>query len=208
MFGYLKKAAKNIFSGSKKTDTVSKLTESKIGLEQKRDVIYIEIDKITKQESELLKKGKESESQLSKKILAGQIAQLRKTMSSLNTRAGMINQQIDIISTDLHNQTIIAMKKEMPSYSAETLTENAVAAEEMLEELTANADSLGSVSNIQSYMSQEELDILAEFETPSTETQKASTELDDDDDDDDDDDHPPIKRQYPNWSHKEAKVKS
>lgn len=97
--------------------------------------------------------------------LAAQLAQLRKDITRQNATAAMLNKQINIVSTDIHNLTLIQQGEMASLPDTEELTENAVRAEEMLETLKADADLVSSLETgiEESLTSDEELAILREF---------------------------------------------
>jgi len=78
----------------------------------------------------------------------------------------MLNQQINIISTDVHNLTLIQQGEMAQLPDTEELTENAVKAEELLETLAANSEMVESLETgmADAVTSEEELAILKEFE--------------------------------------------
>jgi hypothetical protein len=95
---------------------------------------------------------------------------LRKDISRQNTTANMLNQQINILSTDIHNLTLIQQGQMASLPDTEELTQNAVKAEEMLETLKADADMVTSLETglADVASSDEELAILQEFDAPET----------------------------------------
>ena len=111
---------------------VNMLSERRAALAQRRDRLYEEIGKLEQRESDLLKQGRENKSTVTRRRLAAQDAQLRKDIARQNTTARMLNQQINIISTDIHNLTLIQQGQVASLPDANELTENAVRAEEML----------------------------------------------------------------------------
>ncbi|MFQ5490707.1 MAG: hypothetical protein ACE5GE_08305 [Phycisphaerae bacterium] len=147
-------------------EKINILAERRAGLAQRRERIYEDIGKLEEKESRLLDQGKQSTSSVVKRRLASQLAQLRKDIGRQNTTANMLNQQINILSTDIHNLTLIQQGQMAQLPSTEALTENAVQAEEMLETLKADADLVGSLeTGLGEVMtSDEELAILQEFE--------------------------------------------
>jgi hypothetical protein len=98
--------------------------------------------------------------------LAAQLAQLRKDIIRQNTTAAMLNQQINIISTDIHNLTLIQQGQIARLPETQELTEHAVAAEEMLESLNADAEMVGTLETGMDIKlaSADEQAILKEFE--------------------------------------------
>ncbi len=152
---------------------INLLAERRAALAQRRDRIYEDITKLEEKEANLVAQGKAATSQVPRRRLAAQVAQMRKDIARLNTTAGMLNQQINIISTDIHNLTLIQQGELAKLPDTEELTENAVKAEEMLETLKADADLVGSLETgmEQSLVSEEELAILSEFEGTSEEAE-------------------------------------
>ena len=160
---------KQLFSGeADEAQKINALAERRALLAQRRDRIYEDIGGLEKKETDLLEEGKRTSSQIARRRLAAQLAQLRKDISRQNTTAGMLNKQINILSTDIHNLTLIQQGQAAELPTTEALTENAVKAEELLETLAADAD---MVSGLETGLSEavtndEELAILREFEEP------------------------------------------
>jgi hypothetical protein len=152
------------------------LAERRAALAQRRDRIYEDISKLEKKEANLLAEGKAATSHVPKRRLAAQMAQLRKDIARQNTTAAMLNRQIDIISTDIHNLTLIQQGEMAKLPDTTELTENAVKAEEMLETLQADAELVGMLETGMetTLSSDEELAILKEFEGE-TEAEPAET---------------------------------
>lgn len=163
-------------AGSDK-DKVQALAERRAALAQRRDRIYDDIGKLEKREAELLEEGRATKSAVPRRRIAAQLAQLRKDIGRLNTTANMLNQQINIIATDIHNLTLIEQGELAELPDTETLTEHAVAAEEMLERLKVDADMVSSLEAgmMEAVTSQEELDILKEFDEPEEAAEKPSS---------------------------------
>ncbi|MHC4064538.1 MAG: hypothetical protein ACYSUI_08560 [Planctomycetota bacterium] len=149
---------------------INLLAERRAGLAQRRDRIYEDITKLEDKEAKLLEQGRTTSSAVSRRRLASQLAQLRKDIARQNTTANMLNSQINIISTDIHNLTLIQQGQMAKLPDTEELTQNAVQAEEMLESLKADADMVASLETGmgETMTSDEELAILKEFEGPAT----------------------------------------
>lgn len=142
------------------------LAERRAALAHRRDRIYGDIAKLETKEADLLSQGKAAASHVPRRRLAAQLAQLRKDIGRQNTTAAMLNRQIDIISTDIHNLTLIQQGEMAKLPDTTELTENAVKAEEMLETLQADAELVGHLETGMeaTLSSEEELAILKEFE--------------------------------------------
>lgn len=147
---------------------INVLSERRARLAQRRDRLYDDIVKLEGRESELLKQGKEAASPTVKRRVATQIKQLRDEIDRLNTTAKMLGQQIDVISTHIHNLTLIQQGQGAKLPSTEEITQDAVRAEEMLEQLGADVDlatSLGTGVGDAS-ITDEEMAILQELDGP------------------------------------------
>ncbi len=163
---------KQLFSnGGDAHSQINLLSERRALLVQRRDRIYDDISKLETREAELLEQGKAATSAVPRRRLAAQLAQMRKDIARQNTTAAMLNQQINVISTDIHNLTLVEQGKVAELPTSEELTEHAVQAEEMLETLKADAemvDTLG-MGMSDSLASADELEILKEFEAADAE---------------------------------------
>ena len=171
---------KQLLSGEgDETEKINLLAERRAALAQRRDRMYDDIGKLEKKEAELLAQGKAAASHVPKRRLAAQLAQLRKDIGRQNATAAMLNKQIDIISTDIHNLTLIQQGEMAQLPDTAGLTENAVRAEEMLETLNADAELVGQLETGMEEVltSEEELAILREFdeETQAAPAQAKST---------------------------------
>ena len=153
-------------------EKINVLAERRAQLAQRRDQLYEDIAKLETKEADLLRQGRENSSQIVRKRLAAQLGQLRKDIGRQNTTANMLNKQINIISTDIHNLTLIQQGNMAQLPSTEELTENAVQAEEMLESLQVDSELIGQleagVSDVA--VNEEELAILREFDAPESES--------------------------------------
>jgi len=145
---------------------INMLSERRAALARRRERIYEDISKLEKREAQLLEEGKAAKSQVPRRRIAAQLGQLRKDIGRQNTTAAMLNQQINIISTDIHNLTLIQQGEMAQLPDTEELTENAVKAEELLETLAADSEMVeGLETGMQDAVtSEEELAILREFE--------------------------------------------
>jgi hypothetical protein len=164
---------KQLFSSEgDEAQKINVLSERRAALAQRRDRLYEDISKLEAKEADLLSQGRAASSQIVRRRLAAQCVQARKDIARFNTTASMLNQQINIISTDIHNLTLIQQGQMAKLPDTEELTENAVKAEEMLETLKADADLVGGLETGMADMttSDEELAILKEFEEGSATT--------------------------------------
>ncbi|MFO0973624.1 MAG: hypothetical protein U1A27_09320 [Phycisphaerae bacterium] len=158
---------RSLFSGeSDSAEKINHLIEKRTALSQRRDRIYEDVARLEKREAGLVDEGRGTESQVAKKRLAAQVVQVRKEIERWNTIAGMLNQQLNIINTDIHNLTLLQQGQIARLPSAEELTEHAVAAEEMLETLSADAKLVEGLEThvAEQVVTDEEAAVLAEFD--------------------------------------------
>lgn len=142
------------------------LSERRAELSQRRDRLYEDIAKLEHRERDLLEQGRQNRSEVVRRRVASQLAQHRREMGRLNTVASMLNQQINVISTHIHNLTLIQQGQMAKLPASEELTQDAVRAEEMLEQLKADVDLVATLETDMSetLATKDELDILKEFE--------------------------------------------
>jgi hypothetical protein len=158
---------RQIFSGdADDAEKINVLTERRAALNRRRERIYEDIAKLESKERDLVAEGKAATSSVPRRRIAAQLAQIRKDISRQNATASVLNQQIDIISTNIHNLTMIRQGESSKLPTTDELAENAAKAEEMLERLKADSDLVTGLETglNESTMSEEELAILAELE--------------------------------------------
>ncbi|UCG31731.1 MAG: hypothetical protein JSU68_08680 [Phycisphaerales bacterium] len=151
-------------------EKIEKFSEQRAMLAQRRDRLYGQIGKLEDKEAELLEQGRKNPSKVVRRRLAAQLVQVRKDIARQNTLANQLNQQINIIATRIHNLTLIQNGQMAQLPSTEELAEEAVQAEEMLEQLKADADMVASLETTMSdtLADQEELEVLKEFDEPAS----------------------------------------
>ncbi|HVP13098.1 MAG TPA: hypothetical protein VMV94_18125 [Phycisphaerae bacterium] len=158
---------RNLFSREgEETRKINELAERRARLSVKLDRMYEEIGKLEKKENELMEEGKASPSKVAKRRMAGQIAQMRKDISRCNTSAAILSKQINVISTHIHNLELAQTGSVAQLPTSEELTEAAVNAEEILEQLGASDALVSSleVGMAESSISADEAAILKELE--------------------------------------------
>jgi len=145
---------------------INLLSERRAQLVQRRDRLYEDIARLEQRERDLLEQGRQNKSPVVRRRVASQLAQHRRDMARINATANMLNQQINIISTHIHNLTLIQQGQMARLPEPEELTADAVRAEEMLEQLKADMDLVGTLGTgaADALATQDELDILKEFE--------------------------------------------
>jgi len=145
---------------------INLLSERRASLSARVDRMYDDIGKLEKKEEQLTTEGKNATSMVVKRRIAGQIARMRADIQRHNTSAALLSKQINIISTHIHNLELAQTGSVAQLPSSEELTEAAVNAEEMLEQLAASDDLVSGleVSMAETAISQEEADILKELQ--------------------------------------------
>ena len=132
---------------SRKADDQKKiefLSERRAALTVQRDRSYDEIDTLGKQEEQLIRQFKEAAGTITKKRVTSQLLQLRKDLERRQQLLGVLNQQINVVSTHLHNLELVRQGQRADLPSSEDLTADAVKAEEVLAELEASSELAGS----------------------------------------------------------------
>lgn len=146
---------------------IAKLHEKRFDSERKRDSVYEDIQYLEEKEQELLAEGKASQSVYKRKCLAAQISQLRKEIGRQHVLSRVYADRVNIAAIDIHNLMLLQEGVSADLPSAETLTEHAVAAEEMLENLSESADLSSTLERENSILlTDEEKSIFAEFDQP------------------------------------------
>jgi len=132
---------KDIFSlKGNEARKINALSERRALLVQRRDRIYDDLSKVETREADLLKQGRESPSPAVKRRVASQIKQIRDDMGRLQASARMIGQQVDVISTHIHNLSLLQQGQAAKLPPVEEITQDAVRAEEMIEQLNADTE--------------------------------------------------------------------
>jgi hypothetical protein len=129
---------------------VAFLAERKAALSQQRDRSYEELDTLEKREEELRRQFKETTSAITRRRLTSQIVQLRKDLERRQQMMSVLNQQINVVGTHLHNLELTQQGQSAKLPDSEEIASDAAAAEEMLAQLQADnelADSVGTVAH-------------------------------------------------------------
>lgn len=145
---------------------INVLSERRASLTSRLDRLYEDIGKLEKREAQLLDEGKATSSQVVRRRVASQISRLRKDIARCNTSASMLSKQINVISTHIHNLELAQTGNIAKLPSSEELTQAAVTAEEILEQLGASDELVSGldVSMAESSLSDDEADIMRELE--------------------------------------------
>lgn len=161
---------KNLFGMKGETGKkIEFLSERRAALSVQRDRAYEDMGTLEEQESNLRTQFKEANGSITKRRLTSQLLQLRKDIERRQQLLAVLNQQINVVSTHLHNLELVQQGQTAKLPDSEELTNDAVAAEEMLAQLQADAELAGTVGAIgQGGMTAEEQALYEELERESS----------------------------------------
>jgi hypothetical protein len=141
------------------------LSERRAALSLQRDRAYEDLNVLEQQESGLKDQFKNAGGAISKRRITGQMLQLRKDMERRQQLLSVLNQQINVVSTHLHNLELVQQGQVASLPNADEMTADAVKAEEVLAELEANSELAGTVGSFSAAgMSAEEQSLFEELE--------------------------------------------
>ena len=120
------------------------LAERRAALSQQRDRAYEELTGVEGKEGALREQFRAATSEVTKRRVTGQLLQLRKDLDRRQQMLGVYNQQIDVVSTHLHNLELVQQGQSAKLPDSEELTGDAERAEEMLAKLQADTELAGA----------------------------------------------------------------
>jgi hypothetical protein len=133
------------------------LSERRAALSQQRDRGYEEIGDLETREAELRKQFADASGDLTKRRVTSQLLQLRKDIERRQQLLSVLNQQVNVVSTHLHNLDLVQQGKTAQLPDSEEMASDAAAAEEMIAELQASGEMAETASaGVQGGMSAEE----------------------------------------------------
>jgi len=149
---------KSLFAHKGETEKkIAFLSERRAALSQQRDRGYEEIGDLETREADLRKQFTDANGDLTRRRVTSQLLQLRKDIERRQQLLSVLNQQINVVSTHLHNLDLVQQGKTAQLPDSEEMAEDAAAAEEVMAELQASsemADTAGA--GVASGMSAEE----------------------------------------------------
>ncbi len=158
---------------------ISFLAERRAALSQQRDRAYEDLGTLEQQEADLRRQFKDAAGSITKKRVTSQLLQLRKDLERRQQLLGVLNQQINVVSTHLHNLELVQQGQGAKLPDADEMTADAVKAEEMLAELEVSNELAGTTGSLTtSGLSAEEQALYEELEREShdAEEQEAANE--------------------------------
>lgn len=156
---------------SRKGETEKKiafLAERRAALSQQRDRSYEEMGALETKEAELRQQFKETSAAITKRRITSQLLQLRKDLERRQQLLAVLNQQVNVVSTHLHNLELVQQGQSAKLPDGEEIAADAEKAEEMLAQLEADNELAGSIGSIaQAGMTAEEQALYEELEQES-----------------------------------------
>jgi hypothetical protein len=123
------------------------LSERRTALSQQRDRGYEDMATQEAQEAQLRRQFGEATGEITKKRVTSQLLQLRKDIERRQQLLAVLNQQINVVSTHLHNLEMVHQGQTAHLPDSDEMASDAAKAEEMLAELEASGELAASVSS-------------------------------------------------------------
>jgi len=124
------------------------LSERRTALSQQRDRSYDDMMAMEQREGGLRQQFKEAGSDLTKRRVTSQLLQLRKDIERRQQLLTVLNQQINVVSTHLHNLELVQQGQTAKLPEGEEIAADAAKAEEMLAQLEADSELVASVGGM------------------------------------------------------------
>ena len=155
---------------------ITYLSERRAALSQQRDRAYEDMATMEQQEGALKRQFQEATGSITKRRVTAQMLQLRKEVDRRQQLLAVLNQQIEVVSTHLHNLELVHQGQTAQLPDTDELTADAVKAEEMLAELEADAELAGTVGSVATAgMTAEEQALFEELERETGQAPAATT---------------------------------
>ena len=122
------------------------LSERRASLSMQRDRAFEDMAVLEQKEAELRQQFKDTSSALTRRRITSQLVQLRKDLERRQQLLGMLNQQINIVATHLHNLELVQQGQSAQLPDSDELAADATAAEEVMAELQASTEAAGQVA--------------------------------------------------------------
>jgi hypothetical protein len=117
-------------------------------LGQQRDRSYEEIATLETKDAELREQFKNAGPELMKRRITSQLLQLRKDIERRQQLLNVLNQQVNVVSTHLHNLELVQQGQSAKLPDSEEMASDAAAAEEMLATLQESSEMAESVGGV------------------------------------------------------------
>lgn len=138
---------KSIFSGRTSNEKkIAFLSERRATLSQQRQRLEDELGLLEKKETYYRQQFRQGESEPARRRVAAQIAQLRKELDRRGQMLGVLDQQLNVVGSHLHNLELIQQGQQARLPESEVIAADAAKAEETLARLQADSELADSVS--------------------------------------------------------------
>ena len=155
---------------------IAMLSERRAAMSIQRDRAFEEMGVLEAKEAELREQFKANTSSLTRRRITSQLVQLRKDLERRQQLMAMLNQQVNVVSTHLHNLELVQQGQAAQLPDSEELANDAAAAEEVLAELQANSEMAASITAAgPSGLSEEEQALYEELEREAAGSEPASS---------------------------------
>lgn len=157
---------RSLFAGRGENEKkIAFLSERRAALMQQRDRLYEEIGELESKDAAMREQFRLAEAALAKRRITGQLLQLRKDQQRRQQMLQVLNQQINVVSTHLHNLELVQQGTAAKLPDSEQIAEDAAAAEEMLAQLQADHELVESIGGATAAgLSEEEAALFEELE--------------------------------------------
>jgi hypothetical protein len=159
---------RRMFGGTASAERrIAQLAEQRAALARQRDRHYDEMSRLEEREAEMMVAFKSDESENLRRRITSQLVQLRKDIARRRQTVGVINQQINVVGSHLHNLELARSSTtagKLPT--VDELADDAAKAEEVLADLQVSsemADELTGVAAAAGGLSAEEQAIYDEL---------------------------------------------
>jgi hypothetical protein len=140
---------KSLFNRRGETEKkIAFLSERRAALGQQRDRSYEEIATLETKDAELREQFKNAGPELMKRRITSQLLQLRKDIERRQQLLNVLNQQVNVVSTHLHNLELVQQGQSAKLPDSEEMASDAAAAEEMLATLQESSEMAESVGGV------------------------------------------------------------
>lgn len=124
-------------------EQVRTLTAQRVALERQRYEVDQRVARLEGEERGALEQGKEAYKAANKAVqkqVADRLQRIRRELGRVRAQSQLFTQQIDVVGTHIHHLTLTEQGRRVDLPKAEQLTASAAEAEQMMAELSANAE--------------------------------------------------------------------
>lgn len=119
---------------------IADLSQRRTALSQQRDKVYESIEAMEARDTELRQQFKDASAVSIKRRITTQLVQLGKDMERERQSLNVLNQQINVVHTHLHNIELVQQGKVAKLPTSQEIAEQADEAEQMLARLQADSE--------------------------------------------------------------------